>query len=143
MKSSEKLLNAPELRINQSEAFLKLALRIRLGKSIIAGDYDSSHTRDEFFKWHDYNRTLLQQMFNSLHVANEYNEGLIFIYESGTVIDSNEIIENIKRAVRRLESIHDRLELYAPTVPNFVAATPLIPSSDSREIFIVHGRNND
>jgi predicted nucleotide-binding protein len=123
---------APErLQYLRTDAEAKLDERIGLGRALLAGVPESSRDLDaryrEYFTWTEFNKALLERMFESSDEADQYAyEGPLFVV-SGKQSQSERLIEfaeTVDRKLRRLESIRTRLELFDEPLPGPSGAEP-------------------
>jgi predicted nucleotide-binding protein len=138
----------PELLMQRADASLRLDDRIAKGRDLKktdvtnAGEYEA--LKSEKVKWSEYNHELLMRMFTTDGAARDYS---FFGFGTGVMNASwqtrvEELRRDIDLSIQRLESIQERLELM-PLSDSLksVAATPRQTANDSKQVFLVHGRN--
>ena len=148
-KSSSQSPPAPYLKVARAELDRQLQARIREGRYLLERPEPSNYTqdglkaaRDDYYTWHDYNVTLLERSFSTSTPADDYKE---WIGIAGGTHDLREQVEefheDVRRYVRRLVSLKERLELYdeIPVVPESQAARST--RGGEAAVFVVHGRS--
>ena len=136
------------LMVPAGEAHQKIAERIEKGKAIIQIPISTEgalkQTRDEYYKWSDYNEELLKHLFSNESMAEEYYD---YFAVGVTGKSFQEKIEDfhsdVQSKIRRLESISERLELI-PLAENVKAILdrPATPRAiNNTKVFIVHGHD--
>ncbi len=151
----------PNLVVPRAEAAQKIKAQIEKGHEIkdlsINSQEDLERVRAECNKWSDYNRTLLNRLFDNDTMSEEYSSSFSF---SGTVLplsldysrrgQGERISQNAKffkedvvSCVSRLESVLERLELIPEPESQPISSISSDDQSQSldREVFIVHGRD--
>lgn len=156
-RKTESLSTQPvELRVPRTQAEGRLSERMKLGRSFIEqqvgshADYDL--LQKEYRKWDVFNSELLKQLFTTDDLADEYSAttlGPMIIggYHEETLGKKiGKLKEQFDRKVHRLDSIVDRLELYAVASnvndTQEVAPANLKTRSETNKVFIVHGRDD-
>ncbi len=140
-----------ELLVTQESARQRLFERVVKGRDIlvipIRSTLDIENVRQEYYRWDDYNTKLLEMLFSSKDMADEYNGSDMSFFTIGDPNFSNTIDDlhkDVKKHINRIESIMDRLELIP--VSASVTSTPVTSNSvkamDKNKIFIVHGRDD-
>jgi len=137
--------NTPELRISLSDANEKIENRIAKGKEIIANRPKDLEgliaSRSVYRNWSKYNETLLLKIFTDVSLKAEYSRHFLGGGGEGTSSRIRAFISDVSRAVRILESIIERLPLYVRENEDYTTFKK--SDSDSREIFIAHGHDNE
>lgn len=138
------------LIVSREDAALKLAERIERGKELLQreiGSWEQLKTaRGEYYKWSDYNKELLRRLFSNGMLAAEYSDyvGVGFISLSRPVLDEDvrELRGDIKKHITRLESIHERLELF-PVETSVSSGSELrsVETACGGRVFVVHGHD--
>lgn len=139
----------PELQIDLSDAKAQLEDRISKGKRMASKRPNSlketeTH-RQKHKSWDDYNKVLLDRIFTTRQIMMEYmGLHLDFANNAGSVsLDlHNPALNN---SIARLESIVERLPLYVTRNNSSIPVTVSAVSchSNSRDVFIVHGHDNE
>lgn len=131
-----------ELAMPLADASAALREQIEKGKQLcniaIENEVMRSDARDAWRSWREYNKTLLERMFSTGAIRDEYT-GSVSAFVFGTKGFADRVAElrsDIKDDVRKLESIEQRLRLYE-------SHAPLDMSSPTRtnRVFIVHGHD--
>ena len=116
---------------------------------------DSQQSRDaareRYYTWTEFNETLLKRIFSTDELSQEYSYwGISYSGPSSLREHISEFRDDANEKIRRIESIIERLPLYAPQVTDLPPQSGHIPMSTSselqpktRDIFVVHGRNNE
>jgi predicted nucleotide-binding protein len=139
-----------ELVIELSDAEKQLRDRVNKGKSILekrpSSPQELDALRQDFHTWDDYNKTLLGRIFSNQELSQEYSYWAIGVIAGLTTFseDVRKFVDDVTDKVRRLESIIERLPLY--TADRGFTARPRMPArsgSATRNVFVVHGRNNE
>lgn len=139
----------------KSEFKAALLSRIELGSElierIVTNTDELEQNRQDYYSWNNYNSELLKQSFNN--EENEYkvsynrvNHG--FFFGGGPNSPSEELKElkkDINNKVRFLQQLVDAVELMKSEVEPIPPkrAFPTTSASDSKDIFIVHGHNEE
>lgn len=137
-----------ELKIDREQARERLTDRIEKGRELAARQIGSREqfkgVQDDYYKWTEFNKLLLKQMFTNDSLSDEYS---YWGFASGTINPSlgeeiSDLHDDISKKCRKLDSIMERLELI-PLAGEGVTATQLrSPSSTkSNKVFIVHGHD--
>src|SRR5881296_238257 len=132
MSSSHPLYN---LRVSRQEANTRLAERIDVGQALLSSveqlreevfggvGYervpDTKHTerRDslwsEYSRWNDFNKALLERLFDSQEIATEYSTPKELEPNYGVLLaEIDEFENNLKDDLQKLRSIKERLPLF-------------------------------
>jgi predicted nucleotide-binding protein len=140
------------LAMSRKEAEEKIAVQIQEGNQIGNFSIESSESlrkvRSQYYKWNDFNATLLEKMFDSNEISNKY-QGIgvsrIAVVHPGERHSLGEEVQEFRRDIRdkidRLESIKNRLELYEEPRREMKEGTIEHAEILSNRIFIVHGRD--
>ena len=135
------------LRVPLADAEAQLRDRVERGSAILAAPINDKgaldRVRAQYYTWDEYNGTLLKRLFTSPELAQEYSYwGIAVVGGPRSLADDvREFRKDLTDKLRRLESVIERLPLYAPA-----DATPRgisVPPSASRTVFVVHGRNDE
>ena len=136
-----------ELVVSKTDAEAKIQARIDKGNELLKALINSREileaTKNDYYKWSDYNYELLKRLFSTNALAEEYNFWIGIA--SGTTPTLGEEVTDLKKDIQshihRLESIKERLELLP--VKTAKCTPPMQVSSGSRtnKIFIVHGHD--
>jgi predicted nucleotide-binding protein len=138
----------PILVVPREEAKRKIQIQIDKGGGLLARPLSSinplNETRQEYYRWDDYNYELLNSIFNNDQHANQYRMFGVSAGEGRTLEETVEKFhEDVKYCINRLESMRDRLDL----IPEDLALTHSITISEkqqvkpSNKVFVVHGHN--
>jgi predicted nucleotide-binding protein len=125
-----------------------------LGRSLmekqIGSRTDYEALQKDYSKWNIFNNELLKQLFTTEDLANEYSAStfgpMVIGYEESFSEKVAKLKEQFDTKLHRLDTIIDRLELYA--VASIVSDIKESTSTDSkkhvetRKVFIVHGRDD-
>lgn len=108
----------PGLRVPRDEARKKIAVQLDKGRKIrdttMISDKDLEWGRAEQSKWVKYTRDLLELLFDSPPIADEFDPrgGFVAVVGSQTWREKvDEFRESMDGYILRLESIHERLDL--------------------------------
>jgi len=139
--------DVPALRVPRAEASRKIQDRIGLGQELLdrqVSDEQALATLGAtFHAWHDYNGTLLLQLFTTRLVHDEYQPAVYSASSSSP--DPMRRLQGVRRDIRRqvdsLNSILGQLELYDDVDAHLGArrAAGLAPTTAA--IFVVHGQD--
>ena len=140
----------PRLKAPVGEVRQKINDRIEKGQAIAQVSIESieklEQTRKEYYKWSDYNKELLKQLFTNDSMAEEYSRRASF-----TIIGDETFYEqvsdfrsDVKDKIHRLESISERLELIplAETVGSALEKPSTVTMRSTSKVFIVHGHDD-
>jgi predicted nucleotide-binding protein len=142
-------LPPPNLVVSKKDADVQLEARIELGKKMlkwaIPTQEELSGAKELYRKWDDFNKEMLRRMFDSPEVSDEYRY-IGFRVLGGQSFEEaiEDLLDNIRTRVNRLESIRERLILYKEPLGNISDAMHPTTSSLTSEktVFIVHGRDD-
>ncbi len=138
---------ATTLRVLLADAEAQLRERVEKGAALLALPINDKSTLDQaralYYTWDEYNGTLLKRLFTSPEIAQEYAYWGIAVVGGRRLLveDVEEFRRDVSNKQRRLESIIERLPLYAPA--DATARGISVPASTSRIVFVVHGRNDE
>ncbi len=138
---------ATTLRVSLADAETQLRERVEKGAAILALPINDKSGLDQaqaqYFTWDEYNSTLLKRLFTSPEIAQEYAYWGIAVLGGPRSLaeDVQEFRRDVLNKQRRLESIIERLPLYAPV--DATARRIAVPASTARTIIVVHGRNDE
>jgi len=132
------------LTLRRADLAKILDARIGIGSELLTGKLTSLARKDQYYKWHRYNTTLLRNSFTTTEEVDKYQSILIDWsgYQGAT---ESQIIQDLRDSLRRLESIRERLPLFEQVA--VVTTTTRETQDDSRHsdtkpaIFLVHGRD--
>lgn len=138
------------LVIQREEARSKIEEQIFKGIKLLDRDIrsyvfkeDMDAADGEYRRWDDYNRTMLERLFNTGELAAEYSK----IHGEAWVAtnDARKLAQRFRNKVQdkltRLESIRDRLGLYEELPSAWGPAAARERALASRKVFVVHGRD--
>ncbi len=140
----------PELVIGLSDADTQLRDRVEKGRALLQNQPSSPDELDElqqqYFTWDEYNTALLARIFSNPELSHEYSYWGLGVAggQRSFAQDVREFVDDVTSKIRRLESIRERLPLY--TADRGLAARPNMPTptaTATRNVFLVHGRNNE
>src|SRR5207249_10401712 len=120
MKDSPSQQVKTELTTDVSDAERQLTDRIARGRELISPPPDSSAalelTRKRYYTWDEYNTTLLGRLFSTDELSREYSYWGITVVGGPKSLAEEiaDFVSEINDKIRRLESIIERLPLYAP-----------------------------
>jgi predicted nucleotide-binding protein len=136
-----------ELKMDREQARAKLTDRIEKGRELAAREIRSEEqfksTKDDYYKWDEFNNLLLKQMFTNDSMSSEYSFWVGGIsYDTSLSREISELREDISSKCRRLDSIMERLELI-PLEASAIAVSQSrnAASTKSNKVFIVHGHD--
>lgn len=134
------------LRVPKSRLEQQLAERIQLGEKLATTPVQTvdalNELRDKYYSWNEYNGTLIKRAFTSDEEYKEYaGIGFGLLTENPDELYKY-LLGDLKRSVRRLESLTDRLQLYdnPSTTTDEISTTPAASMAAEPSIFLVHGR---
>jgi predicted nucleotide-binding protein len=137
----------PALTKARADVAAQLQARIDHGRELQARSIQSqadieTYKADER-KWREYNYELLRQLFTNETIASEYRRAITssrIVYSDAEAFELTR--EHVNQYITKLESILERLELYAePDGSRSAAAVQEASAPDSSRIFIVHGHD--
>jgi predicted nucleotide-binding protein len=149
-KKVQQVPTAPlRLLISVGDAHQKLSDRIEKGKRILQIEINSwdqlESAKKEYYKWSDYNKELLKQMFTNESMADEYSWiGAVSISpERNLAHEIREFHSDVNGKIHRLESISERLELIplSDGVKSALDKQGAAISIDNSKVFVVHGHD--
>lgn len=135
------------LLVPRSAFAAELALQIERGNELLTRSiHDGSvlkATRDDYYKWSDFNDQLLKRRFSTDELAKGYRDFIA----SGSFDQSfpeqvRELHDDIRRKLRRLESVREQLPLFDEPPSPVSPAVAARPSKSAKEIFVVHGHDD-
>ena len=139
-----------ELTVDVSDAEQQLRDRVSKGRELIYARPDSSSAlegaRKRYYTWDEYNTTLLERIFSTGELSHEYSYwGIAVIGGPESLTEEvNKFVDDVNGKIRRLESIVERLPLYAQRgKTSFTQSRAGSKSAQTRKVFVVHGRNNE
>jgi predicted nucleotide-binding protein len=132
--------------MSRSEAEERINRRIEMGRELRARRFSSPQkfqvANGERAKWEEYNADMLASMFTNTSISEEYSHWYIAAPGPKPFAEAvQEYYEELTDKIGRLESIRDRLELYAE--PTEIKKPPRIDTvaTSTRRVFVVHGRD--
>jgi hypothetical protein len=139
----------PNLIIPRSEAERKLKDRVAAGKKLpelkITNESDLESGRAQRTKWNDYNEELLNRVFDSAAVLEQYKRTSLF----GTLVMNaslpqriSSFYEGVSKKITAIESIIEKLELIPEKVTHTVSQEKHEPEI-SDTVFVVHGHDEE
>ncbi len=141
----------PYLTIPRAELDRRLEERIAQGDEFLARPIPSTEdlraARGAFYTWSEYNETLLRRSFSTSELADGYKRqpaAGVFAIGGGPPPLTERIEdfhEDVRRRVRRLSSIKDRLELYEERAIAPHSSSSRSAATAGTTIFVVHGRD--
>jgi len=145
----------PPLQLLQAADIVRGGIRDRIdkGKLILKISISSfaelDEAKGEYRKWSDYNNEMLKRMFNNEDPAAEYSRSAgvsIGYYERDLPRDIENLHNDIREKIHRLESISERLELIPPAdragqIVSDIAGAAAVVATD--RVFVVHGHDNE
>lgn len=144
------------LQVSRSDTQARFENQIKQGRSILDTKI-ASHTglesaKNRFKKWHDYNKQLLRIMANTEELYAEYMEPIVLPeikIATGFNKDTDLFRYELRERIRRLDSIHLRLELLPEVAStndpskDSVAPQPTVNRKIGNRVFIVHGHDQE
>jgi predicted nucleotide-binding protein len=132
------------LAVRRADLAKSLAARIKAGQELMSGGLDLQDLKDNYYKWHAYNTTLLRNSFTTAEEADDYQS--LLISSSGYTDAKRYLVdEDIRTSIGRLESIRERLPLFEVAVTDRTATREIQDdtrlSNTEPAIFLVHGRD--
>ena len=133
-----------KLLVNEAESTQRISKQINIGKELLerqlSSEQDFDNLERETRKWTDYNKTLLDTLFDESPLSFLHGSNIVAV--TGRSL-SEEIIshkEDISRWINDLESVYERLELYEE-LPNNTqhAMSNDTTNNENKKIFIGHG----
>ena len=135
----------PALTRPRSEVLKELEERITLGRELqnrkMSSNADFEIYEQASTKWREYNEVLLKRFFTTELIAKEYTDAIqiAVVYYKGEQAFQF-LHENVERQILKLESVSERLGLYAE--PVFVEAREATPIEHrGSKVFVVHGHD--
>ena len=145
-----------QLRLDRLQVENRLIERMNLGRSFLGqeiasyADYES--LQKEYRKWNVFNNELLKQLFTTADLSDEYSASSVGplmvagFREESLAEKVASLKQQFDKKIHRLDSIVDRLELYAAVKSeeneDEVASNNLASRPDTNKVFIVHGRDD-
>ncbi len=137
----------PRLQVARAEARRSLDERIEIGQQMLDRPVNSAQGIDElkndFRTWHDYNERLLQRLFTTTALADEY---MPVMFMSGGSPDPQRRLQSVRYDIehqkQKLVSIANRLDLYdePSRVGSEAGRTSTMPRGQT--VFVVHGHDD-
>lgn len=137
----------PRLQVARAEARRSLDERIEIGQQMLDRPVNSAQGVDElkndFRTWHDYNERLLQRLFTTTALADEY---MPVMFMSGGSPDPQRRLQSVRYDIehqkQKLVSIANRLDLYdePSRVGSEAGRTSTMPRGQT--VFVVHGHDD-
>ena len=140
-------LGPPGLAQPRPEVTAQLQERIDKGKELQArpiqsrGDIEAYENDAQ--KWREYNSDLLVRLFTDDSMKKEYLRSATPSRMAGDEMEVFTIRrETVDRQISKLESIVERLGLYAEAVPAVTGSGEALRSEDQSKVFVVHGHDD-
>ena len=140
-------LGPPGLAQPRPEVAAQLQERIDKGKELQArpiqsrGDIEAYENDAQ--KWREYNSDLLVRLFTDDSMKKEYLRSATPSRMAGDEMEVFTIRrETVDRQISKLESIVERLGLYAEAVPAVTGSGEALRSEDQSKVFVVHGHDD-
>ncbi len=136
-----KSLSGEHLTVSKEMVYTLIDAQLVKGRELcvrrIQTSLECDATREEFDKWERYNGQLLRQVCSDRTLATEYLEQTTKPRQlvSNLAEDVRVYRESCEEKILRLESIRERIELYAEQ------ETDSVSTDESNAVFIVHGRD--
>ncbi|MCL4201450.1 MAG: nucleotide-binding protein [Pirellulaceae bacterium] len=139
-----------ELTIDVSDAEGQLKDRVEKGRELLSSPIDGKEgleqSRKLYYTWDEYNTTLLKRIFSTEELSQEYSYwGIMAVGGARSLAhEVKEFVGDVNDKIRRLESIIERLPLYGPDTKATIPRPGVtMATTESRKVFVVHGRNNE
>lgn len=137
----------PKLHVARTEARRSLDERIEIGRQMLDRRVNTAQGVDElendFHTWHDYNNRLLQRLFTTTALADEY---VPVMFMSDVSPDPQRRLQSlchdIGRQNQKLVSIAKRLDLYDEPSEAGASAGKTATMPRGHTVFVVHGHDN-
>lgn len=152
------------LRVSRADAEARISERISLGQEMLTAleqlwreasgrtGYENPPTPEhakgrasfwsDYSRWDEFNKTLLERLFDSAKIAAEYNAPRESEASYGVfLVEIENLQNNVKADLQKLRSIKDRLPLFEPA--RAVSASQNASDENEQVIFVVHGRNEE
>ena len=137
----------PKLQVARAEARRSLDERIELGQQMLDRQINSVQAIDElkndFRTWHDYNKRLLQRLFMTTALADEYVP--VMFMSSGSPDPQRRlqsVRHDIEHLTQKLVSIVNRLDLYDEPAGVGPATRRTAAMPKGQTVFVVHGHDD-
>jgi predicted nucleotide-binding protein len=139
-------LGSRGLTQSRAEAASRLQERINLGRELQRAPIGTAREITQYEvaseKWTVFNNDLLKAVFISERIAREYRNVSLSSRAAKNDWDKLQIRrETIDGQIEKLESIHERLELYDEPTEQPEAAGEVLLSRDPSKVFVVHGHD--
>ncbi len=131
-----------------------LTERIQIGQEILNRNIQTrqqlEEAKNDFSNWNDYNSELLKQSFN-----NEYNEykkdyeqvnfyyGMLGGRAQNELVEFQEKLQNKLKNLNKLVAKVDLMKSQITEQPLAASSQTISTNNDSKNVFIVHGHNNE
>jgi len=137
----------PKLQVARVEARQSLDERIELGRQMLDRQVNAAQGVDElkndFHSWHDYNERLLQRLFTTTALADEY---VPVMFASSGSPDPQRRLQSVQHDIQhqnqKLISIANRLDLYDEPSGGGGAARRRATMPRGQTVFVVHGHDD-
>ena len=137
----------PKLQVARVEARRSLDERIDFGQQMLDRQVNAAQGVDElkndFRTWHDYNKRLLQRLFTTAALADEY---VPVMFTSGGSSDPQRRLQSVRYDIehqkQKLISIANRLDLFDEPSGAGAAAGRTATMPRGQTVFIVHGHDD-
>ncbi|TWT72662.1 TIR domain-containing protein [Crateriforma conspicua] len=143
------------LTVSVTDAEQQLRERVATGHDLLNplpnSDQSLDAARERYYTWTEYNGTLLERLFNTDELSQEYSYWGIAVAGPSSLHERiSDFTDDVNKKIRRIESIIERLPLYAPQGTDSTPRPIPVPMSNAndnppktRDVFVVHGRNNE
>jgi len=137
----------PRLQVARAEARRSLDERIEIGQQMLDRPVNSAQGIDElkndFRTWHDYNERLLQRLFTTTALADEY---MPVMFMSGGSPDPQRRLQSVRYDIehqkQKLVSIANRLDLCDEPSRVGSEAGRIATMPRGQTVFVVHGHDD-
>ncbi|MDA8359278.1 MAG: nucleotide-binding protein [Actinomycetota bacterium] len=137
----------PRLQVARAEACRSLDERVGLGQQMLDRQVNSAQEVDklksDFHTWHDYNERLLQRLFTTTALVDEYVP--VMFMASGS-LDPQRRLQSVRYDIehqkQKLVSIANRLDLYDEPSGVGAAAGRMTIMPRGQTVFVVHGHDD-
>ena len=137
----------PKLQVARVEARRSLDERIEIGQQMLDRQVNTAQGVDElkndFHTWHDYNERLLQRLFTTTALADEY---VPVMFASSGSPDPQRRLQlvryDIEHQNQKLISIANRLDLYDEPSGAGAASGRTATMPRGQTVFVVHGQDD-
>lgn len=130
------------LTVPRSEFEAEIEARIAKGNELLslpmAAEQEYDQTQRSYYTWDEFNADLMRRRFSTPRYAGEYEESLHLVMFTGASLSEKveELRDDIRAKIRRLESVQERLPLIEER-----EGPGRRPDAKATSIFIVHGHD--